>query len=332
MSLRWIMLGLGGVALAALAAFLHLGGGIHQRSLVIGVLNHGKIAEQSLEGFKQGLAELGYAEGRQVTYVYNGPLQGAALEAEARTLAALKPDLLLGLSTPSAKAGREAARATGIPLVFAPASDPVGAGLANSLAHPGRNASGVTFGVQEPVRFQWLKTMVPALRVVLVPFNPDDVSPRLSVDRIIPVAKELGVRLELRHIHSVAELDALLTDLPPGIDAIFIPTDALIASNLARILPAAMERGVPVSAVDRSSVQSGALMSYGIDLRALGGQGARIAAQILAGTPAGDLPIETAEFRLSINVETARRLKIVIPDTILRQAEIFRTAEPGHAR
>jgi putative ABC transport system substrate-binding protein len=332
MRLRWVMLCLGAVALAVVAGVLHVGDFFQDRMMVIGVLNHGKIAERSLEGFKAGLADLGFSGEKRVRFIYQGPLQGGALEQEARRLVSLKPDMLLALSTPAAKAGREAARDTGIPLVFAPASDPVGSGLANSLAKPGRNATGVTFGVQEPVRFHWMKTIVPTIQTVLVPYNPDDISPRLSVERVKPVAQELGITLVLRHVRSVADLEQVMGEIPPGIDAIFVPTDALVASNLPLILNASAGRHIPVSAVDRSSVQAGALMSYGLDLNALGRQAARLAVQIMAGIPAGDLPVETAEFRLSINLETAQRLNIRIGDNILRQAEIFRATEARDAR
>ncbi|MBV5325912.1 MAG: ABC transporter substrate-binding protein, partial [Rhodospirillaceae bacterium] len=154
-------------------------------------------------------------------------------------------------------------------------SDPVGSGLADSLSHPGRNATGVTFGVQEPVRLQWLKTIVPHIHTVLVPYNPDDISPRLSVEKLKPVAASLGIRLDLRHVRTLTELEALLVALPDDVDALFIPTDALVASNFPKILLACMTRNIPVSSVDRKSVQAGALMSYGFDLTSLGRQGAR---------------------------------------------------------
>ena len=329
MGLRWVMTGLGCIAVLALVGLLVATGLFRQQGVVIGVLNHGQIAERALEGFRASLPQYGYGDGTRISYLYRGPLLGEALEAEARRLVAAKPDLLLALSTPAAKAGHVAARQAGIPLVFAPASDPVGSGLADSLGHPGRNATGVTFGVQEPVRLQWFKAVAPQIHTVLVPFNPDDISPRLSVEKIKPVAAELGLSLDLRHVRNVAELEQLLAALPPDTDALFIPTDALVASNFLKILKACMSRNIPVSAVDRKSVEAGALMSYGFDLAALGRQGARIAAQVLAGTPAGDLPIETAEFRLSINLETARRLGIAISDSHLRQAELFRGGGMG---
>ncbi|TAN79551.1 MAG: ABC transporter, partial [Magnetospirillum sp.] len=141
----------------------------------------------------------------------------------------------------------------------------------------------------------------------------------------------LGVKLDLRHVRTVADLDEVLATLPGDADAVFVPTDALVASYLPKILLACMGRGIPVTTVDRRGVINGALMSYGLDLVALGRQGARVAMQVLAGTPAGDLPVETAEFRLSINLETAQRLKIDIAESHLRQAEVFRGEEGGRA-
>ncbi|MBV5325911.1 MAG: ABC transporter, partial [Rhodospirillaceae bacterium] len=91
MSLRWTAVGLGALAVLAMAALLHFGGLLQPRDIVIGVLNHGAIAEQSLEGFKAALPQYGYGDGARVTYLYRGPLQGEALEEESRRLAALRP-------------------------------------------------------------------------------------------------------------------------------------------------------------------------------------------------------------------------------------------------
>lgn len=332
MRFRWTVAAVGGFALLAVLALLHWGGVFDDRRLVIGVLNHAIVAEEALDGFKTGLAAQGYPEGGRVIYHYRGPVTGPALEAEAERLAALKPDLFLSLSTPAAKAAFAVARPLGTPLVFAPASDPIAIGLADTLGRPGRNATGVTFGIQEPVRLQWLKTLLPGLKAVLVPYNPDDASPRVSVSKITPLAAELGIRLDLAHVRNVAELDAALARMAPDVGAVFVPVDAFVASQVPRLMLATLARGIPLTTPQRGGVVDGAFMSYGLDMRSLGGQGARLAAQILGGVPAGDLPVETAEFRLVINVETAERLGIQIPDPILRQAELIRAARGGDGR
>lgn len=324
MQLRWGLAGVVAAAIAAIAAYLM--GGLWERHILVAVINHASIADASFDGFKRGLEDLGYAPSR-VSYAYAGPLPVGALEAEARRLVALKPDLLLSLSSPAAKAILAARQGTAIPLVFAPASDPVAAGLVDTLSHPGRNATGVTFGIQEPVRLQWLKAVVPSIRTLLVPYNPDDISPRASVEKLKKAAEDMEIRLDLRHTRNAEELEALLAAIPQEIDALFVPVDALIASQLPRIIKATMPRRIPVTVPTRAEVAGGALMSYGLDLRDLGRQAARLAAQILAGASAGDLPVETAEFHLIINMDTARKLDLTIDDRLLRQAEIIRVTE-----
>lgn len=324
MRLRWTMMAVGITALVAISLLLRWGGVFEGRRLVVAVLNHAIVAEEALDGFKTGLAELGYPEGDRVVYHYRGPVTGPALEAEAERLAALTPDLFLSLSTPAARVAHAVARQTSTPLVFAPASDPIAIGLADSLGHPGRNATGVTFGIQEPVRLQWLKSLLPGLKAVMVPYNPDDQSPRVSLERIRPVAAELKIRLDEVHVRNLGELDAALAGMAPDVGAVFVPVDAFIASQVPRLMLATLERGIPLTTPHRGGVVQGGFMSYGLDMRSLGAQGARLAAQILGGVPAGDLPVETAEFRLVINMETATRLRISIPGHILRQADLVR--------
>ena len=332
MRLRWTMVAVVAVVFLAVAMLLRWGGVFDDRKLVVGVLNHAMVAEEALDGFKSGLGAYGYSEGGRVTYHYRGPVTGPALEAEAERLAALKPDLFLTLSTPAAKVGYAVARSSGIPLIFAPASDPMAIGLVESLGRPGRNATGVTFGIQEPVRLQWLKTILPGLKAVLVAYNPDDPSPKVSLEKIRPLAAELGIRLDSAHARNVAELDAALAAMAPDVGAVFVPVDAFVASQVPRLMLATLERGIPLTTPQRGGVVEGAFMSYGLDMRALGGQGARLAAQVLGGVPAGDLPVETAEFRLVINMETATRLGINVPDQILRQAEMIRGARGNDGR
>jgi putative ABC transport system substrate-binding protein len=324
MRLRGMMMAVAAGAVLGVVLLLRSGGVFDDRKVVVAVLNHAIVAEAALGGFKEGLAAEGYQEGSRVTYHYRGPVTGPGLSAEAERLAALKPDLFLTLSTPAAKAAFAVSQAAGIPLIFAPASDPIASGLVNTLGRPGRNATGVTFGLQEPVRLQWLKTLRPDLKAVLVPFNPDDPSPRNSMEKVRPVAAQLGIRLDNAHVRNLAELEDALAGMAPDVGAVFVPVDAFVASQVPRLMLGTLARNIPLSTPQRGGVVEGAFMSYGLDMSSLGRQGARLAAQVLSGVPAGDLPVETAEFRLSINMETAQRLGIEIPDHILRQADLIR--------
>lgn len=289
----------------------------------IGVLNHATVADPALRGLKAGLADNGYAEGRNLSIVYNGAIGNPdALADEAGRLVQMKPDLLVGLSTPSALALQKAARDTRLPILFAPSSNPMGAGLVDSLVRPGRRTTGVTFGTQEPRRLEWLKRLLPDLKRLYVPYNPDDPSPVASLPAIAEVADRLGIALVYEKVRSTEELEAALNDLPEGIDAIWLPVDALVTSRLGRFLALATPRRLPITTPQMSGVAEGAFMSYGFDLVDLGRQASRLAVQILRGADPSELPVEMAEFRLSLNLATAQQLGLTVADDILAQARI----------
>lgn len=290
----------------------------------VAVLSHAAVTEPSLAGFKQGMAALGWVEGRDIVYLYRGPEPSpAAMRAQAKDYVDNGADLVLALSTPSTQAAVDVTVPAGVPLLMAPSSDPVGSGLVQSLTHPGRPVTGVSFALQEPRRLEWLSRLVPGLKAVWVPFDPTDPSPNLTVKRLQPVADALGLTLVTADIRSTAELRVALAAIPPEVQAIFVPPDARIASALPDVLEAAFQRGLPVTTPHREGVDQGALFSFGFDLTALGIQAARFGDQILKGIPASDLPIESAEFSLSVNVATAGRLGIKLSDDVLRQARIF---------
>jgi putative ABC transport system substrate-binding protein len=296
---------------------------------VVAVVNHAVVTEPSLAGFKQGMAALGWVEGRNISYLYRGPeASPVALRAQAKEYVDGGADLVVALSTPATQAAVDVTVPAGVPLLMAPSSDPVGSGLVKSVSNPGRPVTGVSFALQEPRRLEWLARLVPGLRVVWFPYDPTDPSPNLALRRIQPVADKLGITLVTSDIRSVGELRAALTAIPKDVQAIFVPPDARIASAVPDLLAVAFPLGLAVSTPHREGVSQGALFSYGFDLTALGIQAARLGDQILKGIPASDLPIESAEFSLSVNIASATRLGVAIPDDVLRHARIFGGKEP----
>lgn len=292
------------------------------------VVNHAAITEKSFAGLRDGLAQRGWRENETIRYIYDGPeASPARLRAQTRVHIEQGADLVVSLSTPAALAAREAVEAAGIPLLLTPASDPVGSGLVTSLTHPGQAITGVTFALQEPRRLEWLKRLMPSVRVVWIPYNHADPSPAATLPRLRQAAAKLGLTIATADVRSVGELSNALNAIPQSVDAIFIPADALVASEMDRILAIAWQRRLPVTSPSRDGVAKGALFSYGFDLTALGHQAARLADQILSGTPATDLPIETAEMDLSINLASADRLGLTLPEEVLRHSILF--GRPG---
>lgn len=293
------------------------------RLVVIGVLNHAPVADAALAGFKDGMAGLGYVEGRHFKVDYPGAqADPARLAAEAERLVRAKVSLLLCLSTPATLAAQKAGLGANIPVLFAPANDPLGAGIVTNLRQPGGNTTGVMFGLQEPKRLEWLVRLVPSVRRVYLPHDPNDPSPRAVLPRLRSVADKLGVELVPAEVRAPEDIARVIREMPADIDAIWIPTDARIASRQAEFAAAAAARRIPLTTPARDTMANGALMSFGFRLFDLGRQAARLADQIFRGVPPADLPVEQAELRLAINLPVAAALGIKIDDDYLAQAEL----------
>jgi putative ABC transport system substrate-binding protein len=299
------------------------GGG--QKTYTIGVINIVPDLDSTLEGFKQGMTELGYIEGENITYIYEGATTDMdKLDAVAQSLVAAGVDLILAITTPATQAAQKATAGTDIPVVFVPVTDPVGVGLVDSLKQPGGNITGITFGAQEARRLEWLVQMVPTIEQIYVPYNPEDQSPVLALEAASEVAPKLGVELITRQVCNPEEVIAAIENIPEEADAIFLLPDSLISTRIFDFIKAAIELQLPTSGANVEIVKTGgALTSYGMEQISSGKQAARLADQIFQGIKPADLPVETAEFYLAINLKTAEAIGLDIPDEILLQADII---------
>lgn len=291
---------------------------------LIGVLNYTMATEPCLRGFKDGMREEGYVEGKNVSYIYNGisPSKAALLD-EGRRLVAAKVDLIMAMSTPASMAAKEVAAETRTPVVFGPVNDPVGSGIVDKDPKPGSNVTGVFFGIQEVKRLEWMAKLAPKAKRIFVLYNPKDRSPQLSIKKLQKAAPVLGVKLILGEATDAPAIVAALDNMPDDIEALYMPTDSLMATNNAEFVRVALQRRIPLSTPHQPGVEQGALYSYGFSHIAVGRQMARLADQILHGIKPSDLPVEMAELFLSINVATAKSIGLDIPDDVLRQAVIF---------
>jgi putative ABC transport system substrate-binding protein len=296
-----------------------------QETYTIGVVNPSLLQETTVEGFKEGMAELGYIEGENVTYLYEGATDSIdGLDLVAQGLVEADVDLILSITTPATQAVQRATAGTDIPVVFVPVTDPVGAGLMDSLRHPGGNITGVTGGAQEGRQLEWLIRVVPTIEQVYVPYNPEDRSAVLALETVREAAKILGVEIIAREASTPEQATAAFENIPEDADAIFFLPDSLINARIDDWIEMAIELGLPTSAPNLAAVEGGHLTTYGIDLAAAARQeAARLADQILQGIPPADLPVETAEFYSAINLKTAEAIGVDISDEVLLQADII---------
>ncbi len=320
----WIFLFLLAAALAAGGFWLVSGPrDAARKPWLISVIQLTAVDAQTLKGFKEGMAALGYREGKDVTYLYNGPAGTIDnLGPAIRQHLAKKPDLIFVSSTPATLAVKKAVAATGIPVVFAPVNDPVAAGIVASLKAPGGQLTGIRLPLGDDLRLEWLTRIAPRAKHVYLPYNPADKSALTSLALVRQAAPALGITLLPQAIHAPGEIPAALAALPREADAIFLPRDSTVESRIKDFVALSLRRKLPLCAPSLSQTEAGALFSYGFSHRQIGRQAARLAVQILRGASAANLPVEAADSQLAINLRTARAIGLSIPSDIVLQAEV----------
>jgi len=287
--------------------------------LVFGDAKLGPI-DQSL---KDALEQAGLIDGRNVEIVVryaNGmPDRLPELAAE---LVAQKPTLLLAVGGDVIKPLFEASKG-GIPIVGGVSDSPMRAGIAVSLARPGKNFTGITFLTDEMAgkRIELLKEVSPDARRVAVIFNPLHFDDEVTFAR--RGAESLGIELTAHPIKNVGDLDAALHEVSAsGADSLLIISSRLTGIVAAKIARHGQERRLPVIASWREFADSGALLSYGPNRIFEAKRLAGYVQKVLNGEKPADLPIELpVKFELVINAKTAKALALTIPPSLLGRAD-----------
>jgi len=296
-----------------------------RRASRIGVLNEAWAANHpTVEGLKAGLRELGFSEGRDVTFdVRFTEGRSEATPVAAAELVRAGVDLIFTSNEAATLAAKAATQK--IPIVFTLVGDPVAAGIVKKLAHPEANLTGVSSLTTElvPKRLEALKTLIPNLRRVWAIYHGGDLPSSAAIVKALEVTPRLGLELMPRTVLTPDQLDQVLKDVRPG-DALLAP-DIATMDIPAVILEASLASRIPAVFTAELWVTHGGLVSYGADYRAQGVQAARLVAKILRGTRPQDLPVEGADkISLAVNVKTATLLSIAVPRKILLRADMLR--------
>lgn len=278
----------------------------------------------SSEPLRQGLHELGYVEGKTIVFEEQRSEGRSERWSDlAADLVRLKVDIIVTRSTPATLAAKRAT--TTIPIVMAGAGDPVGTRLVSSLAHPGGNVTGLSFlgaGLARK-RLQLLKETIPNTARVTLLWNPTNPAQVPYFDEVQAGARSLGVILESVEVGSGEELErafATMTRARPA--ALLITGDPVIQRHIHRFLAFAAKNRLPAMYNAKGNVEAGGLMSYGPSRTDIARRAAVYIDKILKGAKPADLPIaQPTRFELVINLKTAKALELVIPPSVLLQAD-----------
>ena len=275
-------------------------------------------------GFLEALSELGYIEGKNLAIEFRfADDRAERLPELAAELVTLKVDLIAVPGTREALAAK-AATST-VPILILYVGDPVGTGLVTSLRSPGGNVTGTSLMGPDlgGKRLELLRETVPRLRRISALWNPRNASTTLNVRGVQATAKSLGIEMTAVGIPTRDHLNEALRDVARNRpDGLFLFQDAVIVSVKDQIADFALRHRLPTTTPGRMYVESGSLLGYGPDMRALGKRAATYADRIFRGSKPSDLPIEQpTKFELVINLKTAKALGLTIPPSLLQRAD-----------
>ena len=278
-----------------------------------------------MKALLERLRELGYSEGRNVTFEYRSAEgRPEQLPQLAMELVRARPDVLIaGFGTLTAQAAKAAT--TTIPIVFTNLGDPVGAGLVASLGHPGGNVTGLTDQARDlgGKRLQLLQELLPGKQVMAVLMNPDTSFTRLTLTGIKTAATAQHMRLEVLEARTADQVsNRFEAAIKTGATGLIVLEDPLTYTIRRQICELAARFRLPTVYGYKEFVEAGGLMSYGTERRQLYRRAAEYVDKILKGASPGDMPVEQpTKFELVINAKSANALGLTIPQSILTRAD-----------
>lgn len=283
------------------------------------------------KGFVDGLAEEGYKEGEHVTYDrQNAQGDQANLKNIADRFVNEKDDLILAIATPAVQT--VAATTKEIPVLGTAVTDYVGAKLVASNEAPGGNVSGTTDMNPVAEQFDLLMKLMLDVNNVGVMYTSSEVNSEIQVKILKDYAQSKGVAVTEVTISNVNDIQQAAQSLVGKVQAIYVPTDNMIASAMPTLTQITTANKIPVLCGEANQVKVGGLATVGVDYYKLGVQTGKMAAKILSGeAKPATMPIEAqSEFSVVINQTVADELGIMIDEDILKDAQVVtKDAENG---
>jgi putative ABC transport system substrate-binding protein len=288
----------------------------------IGFLRAGPPPKSWVEGFQQGLRDLGYVEGQNIVteYRFTDGSTGQLPDLVGELLR-LKVDVIVASGTAAAQAAENLTRT--VPIVFAGVNDPVGSGLVSNLSRPGKNITGTSLMSVDLLakRVELLKEVVPQLSRLAALGVPADPSYALQVKATETGARALGVQLDLIAVRSPNDFETAFK-VARKAQALIQFEAVFLTTHRTRLLELAVRNRLPAVYGFRDWVDGGGLMAYGPSFPEVYRRAAVYVDKILKGAKPGDLPVEQpTKFELVINLKTAKVLGLTIPQSLLQRAD-----------
>lgn len=295
--------------------------------LRVGVIGYLSYFDSTFDGFKARLTELGYREGKEITYDYSLAQYSISKEALKRFVDA-KVDLIFAFPTEAALAAKRAGTDAGIDVVFAN-SNIEGVDLVDSIRSPGKGITGVRYpGPDITVkRFEILSSIDPTAKRLFVPYRSDVGIIPAQLAALAPVARAAGATILAKPFKDAAELAAYVATLPKTgerpFDAVLMAAEPLMVTKdgFSAIAPYAAQRRIPICGAIMEADGHESIFGVSTDNVVVGRQAAELARKIFSGTEPGDIPVVSAEYFVEIDVGAAAKAGIAIPDSLIKRAD-----------
>lgn len=279
--------------------------------------------DASARGFEKGLASQGFEKGKNLKIdLQNAQADQSNLNTIAGRFISEKSDLIAAIATPAAQTMANQTKT--IPIVGMAITDYVAAKLAKLNDKPGGNVTGVTDMLPPEKQLELITTIFPNIKTIGTIYSASEINSQIQVAAFKKAAEAKGIKLIEVTVSNVNDIQQAAKNLEhSGVEAVYLPTDNVVASAFANLIHMMTAAKIPVIPSDSEAEKFGALAMYSVNYEELGFQAGVMAANILNGKekPA-DMPIQTAKkFNLVINTKQAELLGITIPQKLLDEAK-----------
>ncbi len=318
------------ISILLLAIALMIVGGVSSlagaQPLVIGItqiVEHPAL-DAARDGFIAALEEAGFKEGEDVVYdLQNAQGDFTNAISIAQKFKDDKVDLIVAIATPTAQAALQVNQE--IPIVINAVTDPVAASLAKSWESSGNNLTGMSDAAPNKQQVELIPLFLPEAKNVGTIYNAGEANSVVQIEVARETCKELGLNLIEVTVSNSSEVLMAAQSLAGRVEAIYIVTDNTVVSALESVIKVCNQEKIALILADPSTVDKGALASYGIDYFSLGKKSGEIAIQIIKGAKPSDIPIQTItdpkDLQFVVNLDTAKILGLSISEEILKDAD-----------
>lgn len=294
---------------------------------IIQLIEHPALDDARL-GFLEGMADAGYIEGENMDVDFqNAQGEQANCQTIAGQFATEDLDLILAIATPAAQAAANVIHDK--PILVTAVTDPAAADLVDSNEKPGGNITGTSDRSPIDQQIKLLTELVPSAKRLTILYTSSETNSELQAKQAEEIAKKAGFTVNIKTVSSSNEIQQVVESAVGDTDALYIPTDNLLASSMGVVTQVANAAKIPVIAGEENQLKNGALATVGVNYKELGKQTAAMAVRILNGEKPADMPIEYAQNNaLAINFDTAKAIGLEIPKELADKAIAIGSEKP----